>query len=61
VEYQVEPESVVREQIALLREQESRLRRELGAVEEERRRREAEWMVLRGDQVMAQRAVDDWE
>lgn len=61
MEYQGESESVIREEIALLREQESRLKQRLGAVEEERRRREAEWMALRGDQVLSQRVDDDWE
>jgi len=55
------PESVIREEIALLREQEARLRQRLGAVEDELRRREGEWMALRGDQLLAARADDDWE
>ena len=61
MEYQAESETVIREEIALLREQEARLKQRLGAVEDERRRREAEWMVLRGDAVMAARADQDWE
>lgn len=61
MEYQAESETVIREEIALLREQEARLKQRLGAVEDERRRREGEWMVLRGDAVMAARAEQDWE
>ncbi|HEY7823468.1 MAG TPA: hypothetical protein VIG24_11560 [Acidimicrobiia bacterium] len=61
MEYQVTPEAVLREEIALLREQETRLKQRLGAVEEERRRREAEWMMVRGDELVAQRVDDDWE
>ena len=54
-------ESVLREEIALLREQEVRLRQSLGRVEEERRRREAEYMAVRSDALLAQRVTDDWE
>lgn len=61
MEYTGTPEAVLREEIALLREQEARLKQRLGAVEEERRRREGEWMMLRGDQVMAARVDQDWE
>lgn len=61
MEYQAMPEAVLREEIALLREQEARLLQRLGAVEEERRRREAEWMMVRGDALIGQRVDDDWE
>ena len=54
-------EGVLREEIAMLREQEARLKQSLGRVEEERRRREAEYMVLRSDAALAQRVTDDWE
>ncbi|HEY7824453.1 MAG TPA: hypothetical protein VIG24_16545 [Acidimicrobiia bacterium] len=54
-------ESVHREEITLLREQEVRLRQSLGRVEEERRRREAEYMAIRSDALLAQRVNDDWE
>jgi hypothetical protein len=61
MEYQRMPEAVLREEIALLREQETRLKQRLGAVEEERRRREAEWSMVRGDAMLGQRVDDDWE
>jgi hypothetical protein len=54
-------EFVLREEIAMLREQEERLRQSLGRVEEERRRREAEFMVVRSDAALEQRVNDDWE
>ena len=54
-------EGVLREEITMLREQESRLRQSLGRVEEERRRREAEYIAIRSDAVLAMRANDDWE
>lgn len=61
MEYTGTPEAVLREEIALLREQESRLKQRLGAVEEERRKREGEWMMLRGEAVLAARVDQDWE
>ncbi len=54
-------EVALREEIAMLREQESRLRQSLGRVEDERRRREAEYLVLRSDAALARRVNDDWE
>ena len=54
-------EGVLREEIAMLREQEARLKQSLGRVEEERRRREAEFIAIRSDAVLAQRVSDDWE
>ena len=54
-------EGVLREEITMLREQEARLKRSLGWVEEERRRREAEFMAVRSEAVLAQRVTDDWE
>lgn len=54
-------EATLREEIALLREQETRLKQTLGRVSEERVRREAEYMAVRGDAMLAQRANDDWE
>ena len=54
-------EGVLREEIALLREQEARMKQTLGRLEEERRRREAEFMAIRSDAVLAQRMTDDWE
>ena len=54
-------EATLREEITLLREQESRLKQTLGRVYEERVRREAEYMAIRGDALLAQRVTDDWE
>jgi len=54
-------EGVVREEIAMLREQESRLRQSLGRIADEIRRREAEFVALRSDAMLAQRVNDDWE
>ena len=54
-------ELTLREEITMLREQESRLKQTLGRVEEERRRREGEYIALRGDALLAARANDDWE
>ena len=54
-------EGVLREEIAMLREQEARIKQTLGRLEEERRRREAEFMAIRSDAVLAQRMTDDWE
>lgn len=61
MEYHGLPEAVLREEIAVLREQEARLKHSLGRVEEERRRREAEWIALRSDSVMQQRVDEDYE
>jgi hypothetical protein len=54
-------EGVLREEITMLREQETRLRRSLGHIEKELRMREAEYMAVRGDQLLEQRVNDDWE
>ena len=54
-------EATLREEITLLREQEARLKQTLGRVYEERVRREAEYMAVRGDALLAQRVTDDWE
>ena len=54
-------EWLLREEIALLREQEERMRHSLGRLEEERRRREGEYMALRSDAALEQRINDDWE
>lgn len=54
-------EAVLREEITMLREQESRLRQTLGRVEDELRRREAEYMAVRSDMIMANRMKEDWE
>jgi len=54
-------EAVLREEITMLREQETRLKQTLGRVSEERVRREAEYMALRGDALLSQRVTDDWE
>lgn len=54
-------EATLREEITLLREQESRLKQTLGRVYEERVRREAEYMAVRSDALLAQRVTDDWE
>ena len=54
-------EVTLREEITMLREQEVRLRQTLGRVEDELRRREAEYIAVRGDAMLAQRVSDDWE
>lgn len=54
-------EFVLREEIALLREQEERLERSLGRLRDERRRREGEFIAIRSDAALAQRVHDDWE
>ena len=54
-------EATLREEITLLREQEARLKQTLGRVYEERVRREAEYMAVRSDALLAQRVTDDWE
>ena len=54
-------ETVLREEIAMLREQEARIKQTLGRLEEERRRREAEFIAIRSEAVLAQRVTDDWE
>ena len=54
-------EIALREEITMLREQEARTKQTLGRIEEERRRREAEYIAIRSDAVLAQRVNDDWE
>lgn len=54
-------EGVLREEIALLREQEARLQQELGRIAHERKLREAEWVAVRADAALEQRLQDDWE
>jgi hypothetical protein len=54
-------EATLREEIALLREQEARVKQTLGRLTEELRRREAEFVAVRSDAVLAQRVNDDWE
>jgi ubiquinone biosynthesis protein UbiJ len=54
-------ETVLREDIALLREQEARLKQRLGALEDERRKRELELEIHVLEDVVAQRVTDDWE
>ena len=54
-------EAMLREQIALLGEQEARLKTLLGRVAQERQLREAEFMAVRSDAVLQQRVDDDWE
>ena len=54
-------EVALREEITMLREQEVRLRRSLGHVEKERRRREAEYLAIRSDDALAQMVNEDWE
>lgn len=54
-------ESVLREEITLLREQEARMKQALGRLEEERRRRESEYIAVRSEAVLAKRVDDDWE
>jgi hypothetical protein len=54
-------ETTLREEITMLREQEARMKQTLGRIEEERRRREAEYIAVRSDAMLAQRVTDDWE
>jgi hypothetical protein len=54
-------ETTLREEITMLREQEARMKQTLGRIEEERRRREAEYIAVRSDAMLAQRVNDDWE
>lgn len=61
MEYQRVSETVLREDIALLREQEARLKQRLGALEDERRKRELELEIHVLEDVVAQRVTDDWE
>jgi hypothetical protein len=61
MEYQQMSEGVLREEIAVLREQEERLKQTLGRVAEERMRREGEYLALRGAHALAQRMESDHE
>jgi len=61
VEYERVSETVLREDIALIREQEARLKQRLGALEDERRKRELELEIHVLEDVVAQRVTDDWE
>ncbi|HEY7822006.1 MAG TPA: hypothetical protein VIG24_04195 [Acidimicrobiia bacterium] len=61
MEHEPLSESMLREEIALLREQEARVKQTLGRLTEELRRREAEFLAVRSDAVLAQRVSDDWE
>jgi len=61
MEYERLSESVLREEIALLREHESRLKQNLGRLENERRRREAEYIALRSEAILNARMDDDFE
>jgi hypothetical protein len=54
-------ETTLREEITMLREQEARMKQTLGRIEEERRRREAEYIAVRSEAMLAQRVTDDWE
>jgi hypothetical protein len=54
-------EAVLREEIALLQEQEARVRATLGRLAEERARREQDYMTLRSEAMLEQRINDDWE
>lgn len=54
-------EVALREEITMLREQEVRLRRSLGHVEKELRRREAEYLAIRSDDALTQLVNEDWE
>ncbi len=61
MEYERVSETVLREDIALIREQEARLKQRLGALEDERRKRELELEIHVLEDVVAQRVTDDWE
>jgi hypothetical protein len=61
MEYQQMSEGVLREEIAMLREQEERLKQTLGRISEERARREGEYLALRGAHAMAQMVESDHE
>jgi hypothetical protein len=54
-------EAVLREEITLLREQESRMKQTLGRISDELRKREAEYIAVRSDAMLNQRVNDDWE
>jgi len=54
-------EAVLREEITLLREQESRVKQTLGRIADELRKREAEYIAVRSDAMLNQRVNDDWE
>lgn len=54
-------ESTLREEIALLREQEVRVKHTLGRLTEELRRREAEFFAVRSDALLQERVNNDWE
>jgi hypothetical protein len=61
MEYDRLSESALREEIAMLREQEERVRQTLGRLEEERRRREAEFIAAKSDRMLVERAEYEHE
>ena len=61
MEYDRLSESALREEIALLREQEERVRQTLGRLEEERRRREGEFIAAKSDRMLVERAEYEHE
>jgi hypothetical protein len=61
VEYHRLSETALREEIAMLREQEERVRQTLGRLEEERRRREAEFMATKSDRLLSELVEYDHE
>lgn len=54
-------ETALREEIAMLQEQEARVRAMLGHLAEERSRREQEYMTVRSEALLEQRINSDWE
>ena len=54
-------EVVLREEITMLREQQSRLQQTLGRIADELRKREAEYIAVRSDAMLNQRVNEDWE
>jgi hypothetical protein len=54
-------ESALLEEIAMLREQESRVRQTLGRLEEERRRREQEFMKAKSNRMLLDVMIMDLE
>lgn len=61
MEYHRLSETALREEIAMLREQEERVRQTLGRLEEERRRREAEFMATKSDRLLSELVEYDHE
>jgi hypothetical protein len=61
MDYQHTTETVLREEIAMLREQQERVYQTLGRLEEELRRREGEYIAHKADRLLEERAAADHE